>query len=180
MKSKKLRTLTALAVVLIITIGFFTTSGIGTLSAPGISDISILCPLGALTTMLASKLLVPRAVISLVIMVVLIIVFARAFCGWVCPVPLVQKLRTAFARNPKAKKAQDAEADGAAKAAPLTAEEKAALSTACSSDCDTSACSSCAKKRGQALDSRHFVLGGALLSPPFSASRCFASSAPSD
>ena len=164
MKSKKLRTLTALAVVLIITIGFFTTSGIGTLSAPGISDISILCPLGALTTMLASKLLVPRAVISLVIMVVLIIVFARAFCGWVCPVPLVQKLRTAFARNPKAKKAQDAEADGAAKAAPLTAEEKAALSTACSSDCDTSACSSCAKKRGQALDSRLFVLGGALLS----------------
>ena len=81
MKSKTLRTLTALAVVLIITIGFFTTSGIGTLSAPGISDISVLCPLGALTTMLASKLVVPRAVISLVIMVVLIIVFARAFCG---------------------------------------------------------------------------------------------------
>lgn len=160
MKSKTLRTLTALAVVLIITIGFFTTSGIGTLSAPGISDISVLCPLGALTTMLASKLVVPRAVISLVIMVVLIIVFARAFCGWVCPVPLVQKLRTAFSRGPKAKKAED----GAKAAAPLTAEEKAALSTACSSSCDTSACSTCAKKRGEALDARHFVLGGALIS----------------
>lgn len=160
MKSKTLRTLTALAVVLIITIGFFTTSGIGTLSAPGISDISILCPLGALTTMLAAKLLVPRALISLVVMIALIIIFARAFCGWFCPVPLVQKLRYAFSRNPKAKQA------GGKTVAPLTDDEKAALSTACSSDScgDASACSSCAKKRGQALDSRHFVLGGALLS----------------
>lgn len=167
MKSKTLRTLTALAVVLIITIGFFTTSGIGTLSAPGISDISILCPLGALTTMLASKLLVPRALISLVIMIVLIIVFARAFCGWFCPVPLVQKLRTVFSRNPKAKQADAKGKDDASKpaAAPLTEEEKAALSTACASEsCSPTACSSCAKKRGQALDSRHFVLGGALLS----------------
>lgn len=168
MKSKTLRTLTALAVVLIITIGFFTTSGIGTLSAPGISDISVLCPMGALTTMLASKLLVPRAVISLVIMIVLIVIFARAFCGWFCPVPLVQKLRHVFSRNPKAKKAEETakgEGDAAKAVAPLSDEEKAALSTACSSDsCDTSACSTCAKKRGQALDSRHFVLGGALLS----------------
>ena len=89
--SKKLRTLVALAIVAVVTVGFVTNVGIGTMSAPGIWDISILCPLGALGTMLASKMMVPRAVVSLVVMVLLIVVFARAFCGWMCPVPLVQK-----------------------------------------------------------------------------------------
>ena len=155
MKTKKLRVITALAVILIITAGFFTTSGIGTLSAPGISDISVLCPLGALTTMIASKMLVPRALVSLVVMIVLIIIFARAFCGWICPVPLVQKLRNAFTKG------TSKTGDNAAK--PLTEEEKSALKS-CGSDCSASACSSCAKKRGEALDARHWVLGGAIVS----------------
>lgn len=155
MKSKKLRTITALAVILIVTVGFFTTSGIGTLSAPGISDISVLCPLGALTTMIASKMLVPRALVSLVVMIVLIVIFARAFCGWVCPVPLVQKLRHVFSKAPS-------KDDSPAK--PLTDEEKSALKTCGENGCSTSACSSCAKKRGEALDARHWVLGGAVLS----------------
>ena len=100
--SKTLRTLTALAVIVIVFVGFLTNLGIGTISAPGIWDISILCPLGALGTMLASKMMVPRALVSLVIMVVLIVIFARAFCGWICPVPLVQKLRDLFSK-PQAK-----------------------------------------------------------------------------
>ena len=56
--SKKLRTLVALAIVAVVTVGFVTNVGIGTMSAPGIWDISILCPLGALGTMLASKMMV--------------------------------------------------------------------------------------------------------------------------
>ena len=97
--SKKLRTLVALAIVAVVAVGFVTNVGIGTMSAPGIWDISILCPLGALGTMLASKMMVPRAVISLIVMVLLIVLFARAFCGWICPVPLVQKLRGLFANG---------------------------------------------------------------------------------
>lgn len=99
MNSKKLRTATALAIILVVFIGFWTNLGIGTISAPGFWDISVLCPLGALGTMLASKMMVPRAVISLVIMVLLIVVFARAFCGWMCPVPLVSKLRGMFSKK---------------------------------------------------------------------------------
>ena len=164
--SKTLRTLTALAVIVIVFVGFLTNLGIGTISAPGIWDISILCPLGALGTMLASKMMVPRAVVSLVIMVVLIIIFARAFCGWICPVPLVQKLRDLFSK-PQAKEAKAEDADGtkAANVAPLTDEEKAALATGCEKDAKGLAgCASCAKKRGDAVDARHFVLGGALVS----------------
>ncbi len=164
--SKTLRTLTALAVIVIVFVGFLTNLGIGTISAPGIWDISILCPLGALGTMLASKMMVPRALVSLVIMVVLIIIFARAFCGWICPVPLVQKLRDLFSK-PQAKEAKAEDADGtkAANVAPLTDEEKAALATGCEKDAKGLAgCASCAKKRGDAVDARHFVLGGALVS----------------
>ncbi len=164
--SKTLRTLTALAVIVIVFVGFLTNLGIGTISAPGIWDISILCPLGALGTMLASKMMVPRALVSLVIMVVLIVIFARAFCGWICPVPLVQKLRDLLSK-PQAKEAKAEDADGtkAANVAPLTDEEKAALATGCEKDAKGLAgCASCAKKRGDAVDARHFVLGGALVS----------------
>lgn len=164
--SKTLRTLTALAVIVIVFVGFLTNLGIGTISAPGIWDISILCPLGALGTMLASKMMVPRALVSLVIMVVLIVIFARAFCGWICPVPLVQKLRDLLSK-PQAKEAKAEDTDGtkAANVAPLTDEEKAALATGCEKDAKGLAgCASCAKKRGDAVDARHFVLGGALVS----------------
>ena len=164
--SKTLRTLTALAVIVIVFVGFLTNLGIGTISAPGVWDISILCPLGALGTMLASKMMVPRALVSLVIMAVLIVIFARAFCGWICPVPLVQKLRDLFSK-PQAKEAKAEDADGtkAANVAPLTDEEKAALAPGCEKDAKGLAgCASCAKKRGDAVDARHFVLGGALAS----------------
>lgn len=161
--SKMLRTLTAAAVIVIITVGFVTNVGIGTISAPGIWDISILCPLGALGTMLASKMMVPRAVISLVLMALLIVVFARAFCGWVCPVPLVQKLRGLFSKKHSDNTVTDTSTEVSTDAAaPLTAAEQEALTSSCSKD--KTGCASCAAKRGKALDARHFVLGGALAS----------------
>ena len=176
--SKKLRIITAVAAIVIITIGFLTHWGIGTMSAPGIWDISILCPLGALGTMLASKTMVPRALISLIIMIVLIVIFARAFCGWICPIPLVKKLRTLFSKGNGNKKAEandeaketvkvsDDSGDSGKKAeaiAPLSKEEKELLKGGCGSS-DKSACASCASVRGKAVDARHFVLGGAVLS----------------
>ncbi len=165
--SKTLRTITAAAVVLVVAVGFVTNLGIGTVSAPGIWDISVLCPLGALGTMLASKMMVPRAIVSLVVMVLLIAVFARAFCGWMCPVPLVQKLRGLFAKHTPAENGKDGgqAGDGAAVdgAKPLSASEAAALKASCSKGGE-GGCASCASKRGAAPDARHFVLGGALLS----------------
>ncbi len=180
--SKTLRTVTALAIIVVVFIGFWTNLGIGTISAPGFWDISVLCPLGALGTMLASKMMVPRAVISLVVMVLLIVVFARAFCGWMCPVPLVSKLRYLFSKkqpsggdgsNAKAAAKTSAEeadssvesAGASANIAPLTEAEKAALTSGCEKDSKGLAgCASCAKKHGDAVDARHFVLGGALVS----------------
>lgn len=168
--SQTLRTVTAVAVMLVVAVGFFTHFGIGTLSAPGIQAVSLLCPLGALTSMIAAKTLIPQAVISLVVVAALVIVFARAFCGWLCPVPVLQKAKGLFRRHPaqakgspveKAEEENGTQGESASAAAPLSAKERRALSLGCKS---SSGCASCAKKRGEALDARHFVLGGTVLS----------------
>lgn len=175
MKSRTLRTLTALAVIIIVAIGFVTNFGIGTVSAVGWGEISLLCPLGALGTMLAKQMMIPRAVISLIFAILFIIVFARAFCGWLCPVPLVQKIRGLFAKKPSKKEAgvpkasEDITSEGST---PLAESTKARLSPALTKaeqkalkkSCSSSDCASCAEKQGRALDSRHFILGGSLLS----------------
>ena len=172
MNTKRLRTIIPLAVIAVIGVGFATHVGVGTLSAIGWQDISLLCPLGALATMIATKTLLPRAVISIVIALALILLLARAFCGWICPVPVVSKIRGIFSKktsntdmtgtgvlpadeNPLVKAAKGSEAADAP--APLSADEQAALS-----GCGHS-CSSCAEKRAT-FDSRHVILGGSLLS----------------
>ena len=190
MNTKRLRTIIPLAVIGVISVGFATHVGVGTLSAIGWQDISLLCPLGALATMIATKTLLPRAVISIVIALALILLLARAFCGWVCPVPVVSKIRGIFSKktsntdmtgtgvlpaseNPLVKAAV---ADGAGAGAdenPLVkaakgseaADAPAPLSAdeqAALSGCGHS-CSSCAEKRAT-FDSRHVILGGSLLS----------------
>lgn len=172
MKSNTLRTLTALGVILIVTVGFITNVGIGTVSAIGWSDFSLLCPLGALGTMLATKTMVPRAVYSLVFAILFIVVFARAFCGWLCPVPLVQKLRSLFSKKPsrkilEAKLTPESELTEELRAAGSAPENTKALSKAekkALTSCSSGDCSSCAERRGKAVDARHFVLGGSLLS----------------
>lgn len=186
MNTKRLRTIIPLAVIGVIAVGFATHVGVGTLSAIGWQDISLLCPLGALLTMIATKTMIPRAVVSIVIALALILLFARAFCGWVCPVPVVSKIRGLFSKktsntdltgtgvlpadeNPLVKPGvKGSVADGTATAdsptadaaedapAPLSASEQAALSSCAGS------CASCAEKRAK-LDSRHVVLGGSLL-----------------
>jgi ferredoxin-type protein NapH len=193
MKSATLRTLIAGGVIVLITIGLMTNFGFGTLSAFGWLEVSILCPLGALGTMLASKLLIPRALISLIIVIILIILLGRAFCAWACPVPIIQKLRGIFSKdkpvsNDKAatyEKSVDVaplapgianlttggpslgaeEAPQPADVMPLAVDEKVAASLTAEEQATlkTSGCKSCAEKRG-AVDARHFVLGGSLLS----------------
>ena len=189
MNTKRLRTIIPLAVIGVIGVGFATHVGVGTLSAIGWQDISLLCPLGALATMIATKTLLPRAVVSVVIALALILLFARAFCGWVCPVPVVSKIRGIFSKktsntdmtgtgvlpadeNPLVKAAKSAKADSTTSAA--DAADGAALATesapaplsadeqAALSGCGHS-CSSCAEKRAT-FDSRHVILGGSLLS----------------
>ncbi len=150
MKTNKLRIIIPLAILAIAGIAFAAHQSLGTLSALGWQDISVLCPIGALGTLLASKTLVPHALISLVLAVIGIVVLGRAFCGWICPVPVWRKLRYLFHK-------QDPSLKGKAKIdpdSPLTEKEQKALHASCGNICH-------ARKPS---DSRHIVLGAGLLS----------------
>lgn len=154
MKLSKLRTVVAAVVFAVLAAGLVAGVGLGTLSGFGWEDLSVLCPLGALTTMIASRTFVPRAVVSLVVMAALIFVFGRAFCGWICPVPLLGRVREYFRSSKKRaelRAARQADAQAIAK-----------RDLGCSGGC-ASCKSACAANHAK-VDSRHYILGGALLS----------------
>ena len=73
-------------------------SGIGTPSAFGIGQFSLLCPLGGLEAMAASKAFIPVAAISAGVVLVFSLLFGRAWCAWGCPAPGIRRF---FKREPK-------------------------------------------------------------------------------
>ena len=158
MKLKNLRTIVAAVVFAVLSIGLIAGINIGTLSGFGWDTVSALCPLGAFTTMIATKTIVPRAVISIVIMAILVFFVGRAFCGWICPIPLFRRAGRSL-RSAKARKEQEE-----SRSEQLAAIAKADSSVAAKEGAhDCASCGAC-KQPHQALDSRHYVLGGALLS----------------
>lgn len=154
-KISKMRTAVAAVVFVILAICLIVGINMGTLSSFGWDTFSAICPLGAFTTMLATKTLVPRAVFSIIIMAILVFVVGRAFCGWICPVPLLDRLRNFFRSS---KKRKELEAKNRNEKL-----EIAKFELGCKSGKSCGSCTSCKEKRTK-LDSRHYVLGGALLS----------------
>ena len=153
MKANKVRVVVAAVVFIVLCIGLIAGVQLGTLSGFGWGTVAALCPLGALTTMIATKTLVPHAVVLIVAMALLVLLVGRAFCGWACPVPLLERAR-GFFRSPKRRRelerARREEAQGAAKS-----------ELGCGRGCGSRG--GCGEARAK-LDSRHYVLGGALLS----------------
>ena len=131
----------------------------GTWCGFGANDIAVLCPVGALLSMVAAKTLIPRAVLSIVVAIALVLLLGRLFCGWICPVTLWRRVKEFF--KPVKTREQEVEALSQANQA-LAAEEIAALKEA-SATHDCAACGACHAKRNAPFDSRHAVLGGALL-----------------
>ena len=144
MKTTKLRIIIPLALLVAAGIAYVAHAGLGTLSAIGWGDVSVLCPVGALGTMIASKTIVPRAVVSLLLTVVAIIIIGRAGCGWMCPIPVWGRLRDAFRRQDSSKK-KDAKRDDAkdeqdaeqktADTSALTPAEQKMLKKGCKGSC---------------------------------------------
>lgn len=137
---RKLRTLTVLAFLAITAVGLGAHVGTGTLSAFGYKSISLVCPLGSLETMLASRSFLPRAFVSLLVIFVLSILLGRVFCAWICPVPLLRSWLVGHSKS-----------NGNGAVASVERNE-------------TSDSHQSGKPSRIVFDSRHFVLGGALLS----------------
>lgn len=98
-----------LGVLAVVAVGYFTSAGIGNLSGIGFGSITLLCPLGALLVMLSEKTLIPLAVISVIVVLVVCIALGKVFCSWVCPVHFMAGLKR------KEKHAKRSGGDGAAK-----------------------------------------------------------------
>ena len=175
----KLRGYMPVLVILVCAIAFVANVPLGNISSFGWEAISAICPMGALSVFLASKTFVPRIIISIFIAIALVLLFGRAFCSWICTVPLVQRMlnihsisiedqrKVAKARerkekrkNAAKKKSGTAGADSVVTQSTLSQEDRAAIAKQMSGIANHGNCAMHAKK----FDSRHFVLGGSLLS----------------
>ena len=87
-------------IVAVLLIALFAGWQTGTLCSVGYDAIAYICPLGALETIFGSWAFVPRVLICLTVVVIVALVFGKAFCSWVCPVaPLSDLLRGKKARE---------------------------------------------------------------------------------
>jgi ferredoxin-type protein NapH len=173
MRLPLLRRISIFAVVALVVAGLIFHIGTGTPSSFGWREIAAICPLGIVEVFLAEKTLLPRALVVLVLIVGATVVLGKVFCAWVCPVPPLRRIfafkdRKRVARKTESVAAEIAnpspEDDGTAAMPTDAAADAVAAATACSpAICSSSGCSTCAEKRAK-LDSRHVVLGGALLS----------------
>lgn len=93
-RMRNLRYAMVLGVLAVYLVGAVLNTGLGSLCAFGISDIAAVCPVGILETALAGRVILPLPLIVLLVVIGAAVLVGRAFCGWVCPVPLARKLVT--------------------------------------------------------------------------------------
>ena len=87
-------------IVAVLLIALFAGWQTGTLCSVGYDAIAYICPLGALEAIFGSWAFVPRVLFCLAVVVIVALVFGKAFCSWVCPVaPLSDLLRGKKARE---------------------------------------------------------------------------------
>ena len=181
----RLRALAALAFFLLFLLGLAVHTGWGTASSFGIAEIAAICPLGNLEAMLASKTFLPRALVVFAVFLVVAALLGRFFCGWLCPVPWVEKalskLRAPGRRfglglkeSPAASETPRTSACTTTNASSNTASESgknAPRSCPSGASCASSSCKDCAlasrvkEKADQATEKTpYWILGGALAS----------------
>lgn len=89
-------TLAAVLVAVLASLAF--DSGLGTPSSFGIGEFFLLCPLGGIEAMVASRTFIPVAALSMGVVLLLSLLFGRAWCAWGCPAPVIRRF---FKREPK-------------------------------------------------------------------------------
>lgn len=177
----RLRALAALLFFLLFLLGLAMHTGWGTASSFGIAEIAAICPLGNLEAMLASKTFLPRALVGFAVFLAAAVLLGRFFCGWLCPVPWVEKA-LAKLRAPGRRLIRGAKEAPASSEAPLpssstatsaSSENDKAVPQSCPSpaSCSSTSCRDCAianrvkEKTDRAAEKTPYViLGGALAS----------------
>ncbi len=191
MKFGRLRAVVACVFFVALLVGLATHAATGSWSAWGISSIAAVCPVGILEVFVGSKVFAWHPFLLLVFVVALVVVFGRAFCGWICPVPWIERFFHPKGKRKKGKNdnqnvicdddftevknAQNAEGVTCSPAVLESASNQglAAGNSGSKSAHTCVGCAGCAsgskkldavggKRDGVQIDSRHFVLLGAL------------------
>lgn len=140
MKLSRARGLVALIVLLSVVVGLVVHTGTGTPSALGWRDIAAICPVGALEVLAGAKAFLVHPIALLVAALLIGALVGKAFCAWICPVPHIRDFFRPKKKEGPEPPAPASPADGAA-LAPVGGE-----------------------RDGRRIDSRHFVLVGAVAS----------------
>lgn len=177
----RLRALAALLFFLLFLLGLAVHTGWGTASSFGIAEIAAICPLGNLEAMLASKTFLPRALVGFAVFLAAAVLLGRFFCGWLCPVPWVEKAlaklrapgRRLIRGEKEAPASSEAPLPSASTATSASSENDKAVPQSCPSaaSCPSTSCRDCAlanrvkEKTDRAAEKTPYViLGGALAS----------------
>lgn len=165
---RRMRAIACAAVFVSVCVGLVFHTGAGTLSSFGVGSIASVCPLGQLEVFLAGGNANVHMVVVFAVMVALIVLFGRAFCAWLCPVPPI----TRFFRKKKPPEQSSMMAGGAV--SEITADdspngfavdETAGGQAEALDELGALPLAPIGGARdGFRVDSRHIVLGGALLS----------------
>ena len=148
-----LRILAPLAVIALVGLGLAVHTGTGTPSSWGIYDIAAVCPLGGIEALISSKTIVPPLLIGIAIVIVLILIFGRAFCAWGCPIPLLRKV---FGVSSKASTKRHRRKEASGQSESDTSVTKQSMEAKGMLDIPNN-------QRGGVHDSRNWVLGGTVL-----------------
>lgn len=167
MKASTLRALALGAVLLLVVAGGVFKAGTGSLSMFGYKTISAICPLGSLEALVASKTFLPHVVISLVLLLLATALLGRIFCAWICPVSAMRKW---FPGRKKAPGSGDSAGAGSAAASSsgggpaADAVAETAETPGTDEDIRHSNPYPAGRVSNVKVDSRHWILGGALVS----------------
>ncbi|NTU89679.1 MAG: 4Fe-4S binding protein [Actinobacteria bacterium] len=167
--TKTLRTVTVFLALVLVAVGYYSHVGIGNVSSVGWGALSLICPVGAIEAMLATKTFIPQVFISLVVIVVLIVLLGKVFCSWICPIPVFQRWFPGRKARMSKESIHSASQGGDDSEKADLAVDTEASHVSSETSCEPSSCGSCTTACGKKtsefkLDSRHAVLGGALLS----------------
>lgn len=161
LKASTLRALALWAVLLIVVAGVIFKAGTGSLSMFGFKTISAICPLGSLETLVASKTFIPQVVISLAVILLAAVILGRIFCAWICPVSVMRKWFLGRERS-----AEDGVTGAGSTGAVVSPGGVGAVGTVAETEDDIRRFNPYPDGRvsNVKVDSRHWILGGALVS----------------
>lgn len=171
LKASTLRALALWAVLLLVVLGGVFKAGTGSLSMFGFKTISAICPLGSLEALVASKTFIPHAVISLAVILLAAVLLGRIFCAWICPVSVMRKWFPG-----RKKSVGDGGVAGGGSAGTVVSSRGAAAGGTVAESAETDAAAEteddirrsnpypAGRVSNVKVDSRHWILGGALVS----------------